>query len=107
MGIRFRNYKDCDLECMTSMWNEILEDGMSFPGTELYESSQFQKMLDEQTRVVCMEKDGELVGYYILHPNNIGRCSHIANASYVIKKQCVESIWGNFRFKILLRKLKG
>lgn len=43
MGIRFRNYKDCDLECMTSMWNEILEDGMSFPGTELYESSQFQK----------------------------------------------------------------
>lgn len=86
MGIRFRNYKDCDLECMTSMWNEILEDGMSFPGTELYESSQFQKMLDEQTRVVCMEKDGELVGYYILHPNNIGRCSHIANASYVIKK---------------------
>ena len=86
MGIRFRNYKDCDLECMTSMWNEILEDGMSFPGTELYESSQFQKMLDEQTRVVCMEKDGELAGYYILHPNNIGRCSHIANASYVIKK---------------------
>ena len=67
---------------------------MSFPGTELYESSQFQKMLEEQTRVVCMEKDGELVGYYILHPNNIGRCSHIANASYVIKKN---DAWKAFR----------
>lgn len=30
--------------------------------------------------------DGQVVGYYILHPNNIGRCSYVANASYVLDK---------------------
>lgn len=33
-----------------------------------------------------MYVDKTLVGYYILHPNNIGRCSHVANASYVLDK---------------------
>ena len=28
---------------------------------------------------------GEVVGLYILHPNNVGRCGHIANASYAVK----------------------
>jgi ribosomal protein S18 acetylase RimI-like enzyme len=32
-----------------------------------------------------VEEDGEIVGLYILHPNNIGRCGHIANASYAVK----------------------
>ena len=30
------------------------------------------------------EEDGAIVGLYILHPNNIGRCSHLANASYAV-----------------------
>ena len=25
---------------------------------------------------------------YILHPNNVGRCGHIANASYAIDSEC-------------------
>lgn len=33
-----------------------------------------------------MYVDKILVGYYILYPNNIGRCSHVANASYVLDK---------------------
>ena len=27
-------------------------------------------------------------GGYILHPNNFGRCGHIANASYAVRKDC-------------------
>lgn len=30
------------------------------------------------------ESDGRLLGLYILHPNNIGRCGHICNASYAV-----------------------
>ena len=30
---------------------------------------------------------GEIVGLYILHPNNVGRCGHICNASYAVKSQ--------------------
>ena len=33
-----------------------------------------------------MEADsGEIVGLYILHPNNVGRCGHICNASYAVR----------------------
>ncbi len=28
--------------------------------------------------------EGNIVGLYILHPNNIGRCGHICNASYAV-----------------------
>lgn len=31
--------------------------------------------------------DGEILGLYILHPNNVGRCSHIANASYAVSSK--------------------
>ena len=30
-------------------------------------------------------ENGEVVGLYILHPNNVGRCGHIANASYAVR----------------------
>ena len=32
-----------------------------------------------------MELTGEIVGLYILHPNNVGRCGHICNTSYAVK----------------------
>ncbi len=34
------------------------------------------------------EEEGNVVGLYILHPNNIGRCGHIANASYAVDSRC-------------------
>ena len=27
-----------------------------------------------------------IVGLYILHPNNVGRCGHICNASYAVRR---------------------
>ncbi len=27
-----------------------------------------------------------MIGLYILHPNNVGRCGHICNASYAVSK---------------------
>ncbi len=32
------------------------------------------------------EGDGAILGLYILHPNNIGRCGHICNASYAWRR---------------------
>ena len=43
-------------------------------------------MFCAQAETVCALDGEDLVGVYILHPNNIGRCSHIANASYAVKK---------------------
>ena len=87
MELTFRAYTGEDLPELMEIWNDILEDGAAFPGTELYELPEFAAMLEEQSAVTCMFQDGSLAGYYILHPNNIGRCSHVANASYAMKKE--------------------
>ena len=86
MELTFRSYLAEDLEQMRAMWNEILEDGNAFPGDELLTQETFPEMLRQQTAVNCMLLDQKLVGFYILHPNNIGRCGHVANASYALDK---------------------
>ena len=69
----------------TAIWNEIVAAGESFPGDELLSDEQAWEMFEEQTSSVCALDGDEVVGVYILHPNNIGRCGHIANASYAVK----------------------
>ena len=41
---------------------------------------------EEQTYTgIAVDSDtNEIVGLYILHPNNVGRCGHICNASYAV-----------------------
>jgi ribosomal protein S18 acetylase RimI-like enzyme len=34
------------------------------------------------------EVEGKVAGLYILHPNNVGRCGHICNASYAVSSAC-------------------
>lgn len=86
MNIEFRSYNNENLEKMRMMWNDIIEDGVAFPGTDLLSKEIFNQMISQQDAVNCMFVDEILAGYYILHPNNIGRCSHVANASYVLDK---------------------
>ena len=37
------------------------------------------------TGVAIEEDTVKMVGLYILHPNNVGRCGHICNTSYAVK----------------------
>ena len=69
----------------TAIWNGIVAAGDSFPGDEQLTDEQAWEMFEVQTASVCALDGGEVVGVYILHPNNIGRCGHIANASYAVK----------------------
>ena len=41
-----------------------------------------------QTYCGVADDNGTVVGLYILHPNNVGRCGHIANASYAVNSAC-------------------
>ena len=36
------------------------------------------------TGIAVDSNTNEIVGLYILHPNNVGRCGHICNASYAV-----------------------
>ena len=71
---------------MCAIWNRVVEDGMAFPQLETLDETSGLSFFEEQTATrVAVAEDGAVVGLYILHPNNIGRAGHIANASYAVR----------------------
>ena len=86
MNIIIREYKKDDLEEMIDIWNEVVEDGIAFPQEELLTHTTGESFFNNQTYCAVAEntKSGKICGLYILHPNNIGRCGHICNASYAV-----------------------
>ena len=86
MNIIIRQYNEKDLPEMIDIWNEIVEEGIAFPQEELLDIDSGREFFASQT-YTGVAVDGatdKVYGLYILHPNNIGRCGHICNASYAV-----------------------
>lgn len=79
-----RAYTAADLSAMCAIWNRVVEDGVAFPQTEPLNAETARAFFAAQTFCGVAEEAGEVLGLYILHPNNVGRCGHIANASYAV-----------------------
>ena len=79
-----REYKVGDILAMISVWNEVVDEGNAFPQEERLNELTGAEFFAAQSRCGVAEEDGVIVGMYILHPNNIGRCGHICNASYAV-----------------------
>lgn len=85
MEYKIRKYNDSDIQQMTKIWNRVVRDGNAFPQTdELDENSAKEFFASQSYCAVAESTDGNILGLYILHPNNIGRCGHLANASYAV-----------------------
>ena len=89
MEITVRAYEEKDLPSMIEIWNEVVEEGIAFPQEDLLTMESGKDFFAAQTYngVAVEEKTGEIFGLYILHPNNIGRCGHIGNASYAVSSK--------------------
>ncbi len=83
-----REYTEKDLTAMADIWNEVVRDGIAFPQEECLNKTTARAFFAAQTYTGVADDDGTVVGLYILHPNNIGRCGHIANASYAVASSC-------------------
>ncbi|MDD3335591.1 MAG: N-acetyltransferase [Eubacteriales bacterium] len=79
-----RAYTAADLPAMIAIWNEVVEDGVAFPQTEALNAETGAAFFAAQSYCGVAEEAGRVAGLYILHPNNIGRCGHICNASYAV-----------------------
>ena len=80
-----REYENNDLPRMISICNEVVEDGIAFPQEEYLNEKTGADFFGGQSYCgVAVDDDGVVAGLYILHPNNIGRCGHICNASYAV-----------------------
>ena len=82
--IQIRAYETNDLPAMIGIWNEVVRDGIAFPQEDELEQDGGAAFFAEQTHCGVAVEDGCMLGLYILHPNNVGRCGHIANASYAV-----------------------
>ena len=84
--VTFSTYSQAEVPQLTTIWNDILADGLEFARETPFSESEFSVFLAKQTAVTCIYLDGSLVGFYILHPNDEGRRAHIANASFAMDK---------------------
>ena len=87
MTLTVRAYTESDIPEMISVWNEVVEEGNAFPQEELLDEFSGAEFFASQSRCGVAEENGAVVGMYILHPNNVGRCGHICNASYAVSSK--------------------
>ena len=89
MSIVIREYQTEDLTAAITIWNQVVEDGVAFPQEENLTEETGDAFFKEQTYtgIAVNTDNNEIVGLYILHPNNVGRCGHICNASYAVRRE--------------------
>ena len=83
-----REYRQEDLPEIIRIWNDIVDEGIAFPQEDFLDETSGAAFFASQSFTGVADHDGKIVGLYILHPNNIGRCGHICNASYAVDSTC-------------------
>lgn len=84
MEAKVRAYAADDVEAMRAIWNEVVRDGVAFPQEDELSADDAVAFFAEQSHCGVAVSGGRVVGLYILHPNNVGRCAHVANASFAV-----------------------
>ena len=75
MDLTLRSYRPEDLPEMIEIWNQVVEQGDSFPQDTPLDAASADAFFAAQTDTVCA-LDSE------------GRCGHVANCSYAVKADC-------------------
>ena len=88
MKLQIRAYVAEDIPRMMEIWNAVVADGQAFPQETYLTADTAAAFFAAQTYAAVAVTEDNLVGLYILHPNNVGRCGHIANASYAVDAAC-------------------
>ena len=87
-NIVVRKYSADDIPAMKDIWNEVVDEGVAFPQEDELTDEGAKDFFAQQTYCgVAVGEDGKVYGMYILHRNNVGRCGHIANASYAVSSE--------------------
>ena len=82
--LEIRECGSADVPGVAAVWNEVVREGRAFPQTEELTEGAAREFFAAQDFTAAAVEDGRVLGMYILHPNNVGRCGHQANASYAV-----------------------
>ena len=90
------------------IWNEIVREGVAFPQEDELDEISGDEFFSAQsfTGLAKDTETEEILALYILHPNNVGRCSHICNASYAVKSNLRGRHIGEFIVKHCIEKAR-
>jgi len=108
MNIEMRRITSEKVHEAVMIWNKVVEDGVAFPQTEPLDDDTGAEFFAAQdyTAVAFDTDTAEVVGMYILHPNNVGRCGHICNASYAVRSDMKGKHIGELLVTDCLKKAK-
>lgn len=67
------------------IWNEVVREGIAFPQEDELDETTGDEFFRAQSFTGLAVEGDEVLALYILHPNNVGRCGHISNASYAVR----------------------
>ena len=67
------------------IWNEVVREGIAFPQEDELDEITGDEFFKSQSFTGLAVDGEEILALYILHPNNVGRCGHISNASYAVR----------------------
>ena len=87
-SINFSFCKEAEKADLYQLFLEIIKEGFSYPQLLPYKYEDFLNYFFPENSVVLICKKGkDIAGGFYLKPNFPGRCSHIANAGYIVKKE--------------------
>ncbi len=89
-----------------NIWNEIVREGIAFPQEDELDEMSGDEFFKAQSFTGLAVDGGEILALYILHPNNVGRCSHICNASYAVRSDLRGRHIGEFIVKDCIAKAR-
>lgn len=108
MDVKIREFENKDIHSVNAIWNKVVADGNAFPQTETLDEQSGLDFFNMQSFTgVAENENGEITGLYILHPNNVGRCAHICNASYAVKADLRGQNIGEKLVKHCIKTAKG
>jgi len=85
MAIIIKPYDTKNVREAINIWNEIVREGIAFPQEEELDEITGDEFFKAQSFTGLAFDGDEILALYILHPNNVGRCAHISNASYAVR----------------------
>jgi len=93
--LRIRSAAETDRDAIWNIFHEIVSVGNTYaldPGMSREEALAY--WFGAGTHTYIAEKDGGIVGTYILRPNQLGPGSHVANAAFMVHQPHRAWEWG-------------
>ena len=90
MSVEVISFEESACKQAIEIWNQVVSEGVAFPQMVSLTEETGSVFFREQsyTGIARDLSTGEIVRIYILHPNYVGRCGHICNASYAVSPRC-------------------